>query len=344
MSRGSSPRTRGTGSHRCELIAHCRFIPAHAGNSTHRAGLNRSEAVHPRARGEQGDSMLQEMLAIGSSPRTRGTGPTLPGCYVGRRFIPAHAGNRLTSPINPGPTPVHPRARGEQGEDSARSRPKAGSSPRTRGTVLESLIGDLALRFIPAHAGNRVDPARFARTRSVHPRARGEQYSSSVITVPARGSSPRTRGTVAHAVSTGGQHRFIPAHAGNRPGRAIPPWNASVHPRARGEQETLIWPVVLFAGSSPRTRGTASAPREADGCSRFIPAHAGNRIYNLATLTNGTVHPRARGEQSWHKLGVTSPIGSSPRTRGTDKFSDGIFIAWRFIPAHAGNRCRQRID
>ncbi len=52
-------------------------------------------------------------------------------------------------------TTVHPRARGEQQGRKSAADYINGSSPRTRGTVIELAHQRLAERFIPAHAGNR---------------------------------------------------------------------------------------------------------------------------------------------------------------------------------------------
>ena len=114
--------------------------------------------VHPRARGEQWGEHVDNSKLIGSSPRTRGTDrEPVQGRYL-FRFIPAHAGN---SAVRDGPTAiraVHPRARGEQLMITVHVDDSAGSSPRTRGTVVRGPHGATGARFIPAHAGNRLNP------------------------------------------------------------------------------------------------------------------------------------------------------------------------------------------
>ena len=152
---GSSPRTRGTATWRCLTSGSRRFIPAHAGNSSGGARAVSRPAVHPRARGEQPQACQIGGACFGSSPRTRGTDPPPPRRTSGRRFIPAHAGNRRPSESAFGSTPVHPRARGEQSSGSTPSMSAYGSSPRTRGTVYGLQKLRVLQRFIPAHAGNR---------------------------------------------------------------------------------------------------------------------------------------------------------------------------------------------
>ena len=92
----------------------------------------------------------------GSSPRTRGTFVLRAGQAPRCRFIPAHAGNMLTT--------------------AERALLEAGSSPRTRGTYLLDVFAGHRQRFIPAHAGNMREFFFAASIISVHPRARGEHF------------------------------------------------------------------------------------------------------------------------------------------------------------------------
>ena len=70
-------------------------------------------------------------------------------------------------------------------------------------------------RFIPAHAGNTVDPLDRNTDTPVHPRACGEHTAVGLHLLAARGSSPRMRGTLLNVFWGLYMHRFIPAHAGN---------------------------------------------------------------------------------------------------------------------------------
>ena len=156
------------------------------------------------------------------------------------------------------------------------------------------------------------------------------------------GSSPRTRGTAAASMVRADEERFIPAHAGNSSGRAYASGCGPVHPRARGEQALAPFASSARRGSSPRTRGTEAGGLCPGRYHRFIPAHAGNRKLMRCAHRATPVHPRARGEQCV-LLSVPSCLsGSSPRTRGTVARQQFAAHARRFIPAHAGNRCRGR--
>ena len=131
---GSSPRVRGTG-----LIGGCdkgvhRFIPACAGNSTTAPRRRGDHAVHPRVCGEQPRAPAARSTPFGSSPRVRGTASLIASAIVYSRFIPACAGNSLTSPRMAAQRAVHPRVCGEQGRSMMTKLPVPGSSPRVRGT------------------------------------------------------------------------------------------------------------------------------------------------------------------------------------------------------------------
>ena len=169
---GSSPRTRGTRSLRVPAGTMYRFIPAHAGNTLPWPCALISNSVHPRARGEHFFFLALFLLAVGSSPRTRGTLLQHPPKISDRRFIPAHAGNTAGWAGCRSVEAVHPRARGEHLRPERRPYPLGGSSPRTRGTLRFRLCHCLYIRFIPAHAGNTINGQRFWIYFTVHPRAR----------------------------------------------------------------------------------------------------------------------------------------------------------------------------
>ena len=135
LSAGSSPRMRGTVSELSFEDLRTRFIPAHAGNSPMCHRRRWCSSVHPRACGEQRSSRSCFSSAPGSSPRMRGTGPAAPPGCRGRRFIPAHAGNRRCGVPSRTSRSVHPRACGEQHRVFLGVGCFVGSSPRMRGTA-----------------------------------------------------------------------------------------------------------------------------------------------------------------------------------------------------------------
>ena len=273
------------------------FIPAPAGNRVEKNTSRLLAAVHPRACGEQRTYGFMGGSSSGSSPRLRGT---VEGRRRGRprqRFIPAPAGNRIRPVSRVRAPPVHPRACGEQGNRLAIIRTSLGSSPRLRGTGLLQFETLLLGRFIPAPAGNRPRPGGAASSRSVHPRACGEQsFRRSCLPVNV-GSSPRLRGTADRSDETILTVRFIPAPAGNSDDAGSDSGHTSVHPRACGEQARREWGNMSPPGSSPRLRGTASYLIIRRGLGRFIPAPAGNSPPRRTCHPRPPVHPRACGEQ-----------------------------------------------
>ena len=93
-SSGSSPRVRGTVAVAVSRVQSQRFIPARAGNRRLASARRCLTAVHPRACGEQFCCVASPSAFSGSSPRVRGTDHGQEPDQVGRRFIPARAGNR----------------------------------------------------------------------------------------------------------------------------------------------------------------------------------------------------------------------------------------------------------
>ncbi len=75
----------------------------------------------------------------------------------------------------------------------------------------------IAVRFIPACAGNRSLISYDVMARPVHPRMCGEQEALLAGRGLCLGSSPHVRGTGGAARRGGHIDRFIPACAGNRP-------------------------------------------------------------------------------------------------------------------------------
>ncbi len=151
--------------------------------------------------------------------------------------------------------------------------------------------------FIPAPAGNGTRRISPPPPRPVHPRACGERTTEVPLSSASIGSSPRLRGTGWLWFSRAPARRFIPAPAGNGPGRIVPAAGNSVHPRACGERGVAVQGGVINPGSSPRLRGTVLQQLKRNGDRRFIPAPAGNGIRVQRNSSGVPVHPRACGER-----------------------------------------------
>ena len=197
---GSSPRVRGTAAFSVQKSKVIRIIPACAGNRSTFSTAADVAAVHPRVCGEQESVPVLAALVLGSSPRVRGTEPSITIKTDSCRFIPACAGNSPSRTRRELSDSVHPRVCGEQGSIDQPLLRGDGSSPRVRGTAGTVIETGPARRFIPACAGNRAGSARAGRRLPVHPRVCGEQTEGTGDGQCQTGSSPRVRGT---AILTG---------------------------------------------------------------------------------------------------------------------------------------------
>ena len=135
---GSSPRMRGTPFSGSLLIAWLGIIPAYAGNTWNRCFGITSVWDHPRVCGEHFRRFLASPMAWGSSPRMRGTHSDWRRRYRCNGIIPAYAGNTLRHWISEDAIWDHPRVCGEHLGLPYKLPSYWGSSPRMRGTPLES--------------------------------------------------------------------------------------------------------------------------------------------------------------------------------------------------------------
>ena len=151
---GSSPRVRGTCEQGQIFAFNRRFIPACAGNIDPSICTGAYRPVHPRVCGEHMARILCTDIAIGSSPRVRGTLVIPAPDHQLIRFIPACAGNIAQNWPHSRARSVHPRVCGEHVGQGKIVVVGFGSSPRVRGTYPHNSGPTRLQRFIPACAGN----------------------------------------------------------------------------------------------------------------------------------------------------------------------------------------------
>ncbi len=255
---GLSPLARGTLALAILFKPFTRFIPAGAGNTSHRKPGSTKTAVYPRWRGEHLTARRSRTSQPGLSPLARGTRQRSLMRRLTFRFIPAGAGNTASSRISSPPISVYPRWRGEHDLEAKKPGAYAGLSPLARGTLVMYVSPEPPRRFIPAGAGNTnprnlspVPPAVYPRWRGEHDAAIGEDSGLN-------GLSPLARGTPIPVPSAISLRRFIPAGAGNTTLTIRPQISRPVYPRWRGEHETTAATLILHAGLSPLARGTRS--------------------------------------------------------------------------------------
>ena len=210
---------------------------------------------HPRACGAHRCSPRSIKLALGSSPRMRGSLIVVPSMKLDGGIIPAHAGLTDTASL--------PRS-------SAR-----GSSPRMRGSQTGCRAVEGRHGIIPAHAGLTRWWMDSSASRRDHPRACGAHKHYTGETAFDSGSSPRMRGSHIQQFVLVPSIGIIPAHAGltRRDGRHRRACRD--HPRACGAHLSDGLSYQLSEGSSPRMRGSRQCGRHGKTHRGIIPAHAG---------------------------------------------------------------------
>ena len=172
---------------------------------------------------------------MGSSPLTRGKPANLGPVVEQVGLIPAHAGKTATSCGKCPPITAHPRSRGENINSRRPLNLRAGSSPLTRGKLMNFDCEPDFSGLIPAHAGKTPESFSPIAEDAAHPRSRGENPNASTLPKRAGGSSPLTRGKQVCACVFFTGRGLIPAHAGKT---TVPPSSThcgTAHPRSRGE-------------------------------------------------------------------------------------------------------------
>ena len=252
-----------------------RLIPAHAGKTRRPKDARGHGRAHPRSRGENRTGGAGSFAAAGSSPLTRGKPHVVVEVAGFGGLIPAHAGKTRFLPGGHGAPGAHPRSRGENKPYQVTHEIEGGSSPLTRGKHHWRFPSMVRMGLIPAHAGKT---GRWRLRRGwmgAHPRSRGENLIVAVASKVWPGSSPLTRGKRAVVALADHLVGLIPAHAGKTCARWRTRTRQRAHPRSRGENTWAGCPRMVWAGSSPLTRGKLIRRDTSEGQRGLIPAHAG---------------------------------------------------------------------
>ena len=156
----------------------------------------------------------------------------------------------------------------------------------------------------------------------------------------ARGSSPLTRGKLSISGARRRSRGLIPAHAGKTPLPCPTCGNSGAHPRSRGENYASAGLICAAMGSSPLTRGKLKALLADKTAEGLIPAHAGKTEASGRARVRRKAHPRSRGENMSTTVRTPAAVGSSPLTRGKQRYPVESNLRYGLIPAHAGKtRC-----
>ena len=211
---GSSPLTRGKLPHAPSIVLVEGLIPAHAGKTPSGGPGSLSTTAHPRSRGENTRANRRVSANLGSSPLTRGKLRVMQDIFDLLGLIPAHAGKTLPIRMGTSRFRAHPRSRGENIRPIGFASIAAGSSPLTRGKLLQHQREPWRDGLIPAHAGKTWPSYRPPSPTRAHPRSRGENAIDVDPTDVDDGSSPLTRGKHRGLLPVLQGHGLIPAHAG----------------------------------------------------------------------------------------------------------------------------------
>ena len=220
--------------------------------------------------------------------------------------------------------------------------PRAGPSPRVRGSRRPHPVTRRAPGSIPACAGKPQAIHSSAQGVGVHPRVCGEAMAAYKVWPSFPGPSPRVRGSRLQCFHGGDPFGSIPACAGKplpAPGRA---GDQEVHPRVCGEAVLSSRQHDAYKGPSPRVRGSRTSVQSRAVRVRSIPACAGKPPGQDLAAGSREVHPRVCGEAGvrGRRRGVRR--GPSPRVRGSPRVGHPAWEMARSIPACAGKPRRSR--
>ena len=192
--RGLSPRVRGNPLHQLQPAACLGSIPACAGEPgwTRRTGCPRR--VYPRVCGGTYCDLEGVNGGAGLSPRVRGNRPAAAWHCLGRRSIPACAGEPCAGLVLDFLGAVYPRVCGGTAEELRRRYGGKGLSPRVRGNHRREAPPMTTKRSIPACAGEPFSPPHSQRRLKVYPRVCGGTSPRQRCQEKNCGLSPRVRG------------------------------------------------------------------------------------------------------------------------------------------------------
>ena len=256
------------------------------------------------------------------------------------RITPACAGKTLSPALRVSAPTDHPRVCGENGTRASKKRAPCGSPPRMRGKPSKTKQKQAKARITPAHAGKTHYARPPLSTRTDHPRACGENKALTEAEREQGGSPPRMRGKRENTCPPSARGRITPAHAGKTTSVPLnnPLWTD--HPRACGENASIVLYFATLVGSPPRMRGKRIRYSTSRAMRRITPAHAGKTTPSRTRMAAISDHPRVCGENKTPKRWMLPSSGSPPRVRGKLSGETKITFTKGITPACAGKTYR----
>src|SRR5207253_566211 len=147
MKYGSPPRAWGRQRFRLTLLRQSRFTPTRVGTTPSDAGQIGRQAVHPHARGDDGETIRLGAEQVGSPPRAWGRRGNMPEIVHPLRFTPTRVGTTGSTSTAARRATVHPHARGDDVDSYGRDTAARGSPPRAWGRRLPTEIAFRKGRF-----------------------------------------------------------------------------------------------------------------------------------------------------------------------------------------------------
>ena len=195
---------------------------------------------------------------------------------------------------------------------------------------------DSWLGSIPAGAGEPWSSRPATSGRGVYARGCGGAASGSSSTLPSMGLSPRVRGSLPAPDGTPAMQGSIPAGAGEPVWRDRSPVEEGVYPRGCGGAPTCSACASIWAGLSPRVRGSLLHLVHFGAQGGSIPAGAGEPRLGFPVAGVRRVYPRGCGGAFSRTKPRLQALGLSPRVRGSPRRFFRELWAQGSIPAGAG--------
>ena len=192
-SMGSSPHTRDKCVYEFLMTNKTRITPAYAGQMKFLVRRFLKQRDHPRIRGTNIKEPSARPSCKESSPHTRDKFQKI-FCHKNNCGItPAYAGQIVDYLNQKGQGRDHPRIRGTNIYPMRKSRMKSGSPPHTRDKWVSGNTKEHKDRITPAYAGQMNFVIDEISIKGDHPRIRGTNYWSNLLTSQRIGSPPHTR-------------------------------------------------------------------------------------------------------------------------------------------------------
>ncbi len=293
-----------------------RSIPAGAGEARRSSRPLSRTTVNPRG---CGGSLCQDHFgkkARGQSPRVRGKLNNPVDFLLGKRSIPAGAGEADKDRHRVPRSGVNPRGCGGSPDTNSVNGKMSGQSPRVRGKPRLSVGFELDMRSIPAGAGEALAKVRERARPKVNPRGCGGSAVEGLRKGDCRGQSPRVRGKRRASSGPAGPSRSIPAGAGEALAKGMKHKTMRVNPRGCGGSGLTPEARAVMEGQSPRVRGKHSGSPWTTSTRGSIPAGAGEASYRRLRDPRPGVNPRGCGGSGKGLRRGGRGVGQSPRVRG----------------------------